>query len=298
MRFVGRTTTTKDPPSPSSAAAADEAGGKSCGRAEEGRRAGAPPSPDATVEATMSASATVGASAPRSSSSPPWPEDVPSGTLERLRDAWTYGYMGPIFASGANRGKLRRRKGGGGKGDDEEESLRARSEGLDRQELTSGDLYRVPSADEASLLDDKFRRCYAETNGDFYRTLWRLAAPTFVPAGVCQLAALGCQLSVPMCVLKLLQEIEGVDSDGGEELLTGAIPYVVLIFLLSVVNGLFTQRYQFLSYRSGIVVRTAVTCAVYGRALTVSPEGREGLTSGNVTNLVATDAQKLFEVMQ
>lgn len=166
-------------------------------------------------------------------------------------------------------------------------------------------MYQTPREEQAGLLNTKFWEVYNEqkkqANTDnynrFLRTLWILVKHTFVPAGMCQLVALSAQLSFPMCVMKLLQAVEQ-SQDGN--IIEETIPYVIAIFLLSITNALFTHRYQLLSYQSGIVIRTAVTCAIYEQSLKLSPQGRSGgggLTSGNVTNLVATDTQKLFEVM-
>mmetsp|Transcript_21963 Transcript_21963/g.32634 ORF Transcript_21963/g.32634 Transcript_21963/m.32634 type:complete len:1269 (+) Transcript_21963:425-4231(+) len=137
----------------------------------------------------------------------------------------------------------------------------------------------------------------------FFKTLWYLVAPTFVPAGMCQIVALTSQILVPVCVMQLLSALEdhAASSLSGDQnssnLFHDTILYVILIFILSIINGFCTHRYQFLSYQSGIVIRTAVTSAIYEKSLSLSPKGKEGLTSGNVTNLVATDTQKLFEVM-
>ena len=162
-------------------------------------------------------------------------------------------------------------------------------------QITQHDLFRVPRENDAAVLNAKFASIYEEQEHNFLRTLWMLVKPTFVPAGICQFFALAAQLSIPMCVMRLLQEVEDAESTG---VLTNAIPYVLLIFVLSIINALCTHRNQLLSYQSGIAIRTAVTCAIYEKALRLSPRGREGLTSGEITNLVATDTQKLFEVMQ
>ena len=102
-----------------------------------------------------------------------------------------------------------------------------------------------------------------------------------------------------VCVQKLLQAVE---SSYQQDVATAVmiqetLPFVFLIFVLSVINAITTHRYQFLSYQSGIALRTAVISVIYEHSLKLSPKGREGLTSGQVTNLVATDTQKLFEVM-
>lgn len=172
-------------------------------------------------------------------------------------------------------------------------------------QLTQQDLYQTPANNKAAVLNSEFWKIYrkqkgqsstnAATHNHFLRTLWVLVKPTFIHAGFCQLVALSAQLSVPMCVMKLLQAVE--DSNGGN-IIHDTLPFVLGIFFLSIINALCTHRHQLLSYQSGIIIRSAVTCAIYEKSLNLSPKGRSGgLTSGNVTNLVATDTQKLFEVM-
>jgi len=224
--------------------------------------------------------------------SPPWPDSDSSGgdsgssssssTFQSRIGAtyrrWTYSYMNRIFRKGA---------------------LQKKDKSAEAQ-LTQQDLYRTPRDTEAAALGTKFWDLYEQTGGNFLKTLWYISAPTFLPAGLCQLVALASQLSVPICVMQLLSAVESSSSSstsGGGNILAQTIPYVLLIFFLSIMNAFCTQRYQFLSYQSGIIIRTAVTSAIYEKSLKLSPRGRQGLTSGNVTNLVATDTQKLFEVM-
>ena len=180
--------------------------------------------------------------------------------------------------------------------------MQKRDKSIEAQ-LTHYDLYQIPKGDQAGFLNAKFWKVYKQQKelsskddyNHFLRTLWILVKPTFIPAGLCQLVALSAQLSVPICVMKLLQAVES-SHDGN--IIHETIPFVVAIFVLSIVNALCTHRHQLLSHRSGIIIRSAVTCAIYDQSLNLSPKGKHGgLTSGNITNLVATDTQKLFEVM-
>ena len=177
-------------------------------------------------------------------------------------------------------------------------------------QLTQNDLYCTPHNDEASLLNSKFWKIYNTTSHNhettnynkFRMTLWKLVKHIFISAGVCQLVALSSQLSIPMFVMKLLQQIENrtessSNQDGSyQSIVHETIGYVLGIFILSIVNALCTHRYQFLSYESGIIIRSSVMCAIYEKSLNLNPHGRMGLTSGVITNLSATDTQKLFEV--
>jgi len=219
------------------------------------------------------------ADADYSHSSPPWPEDHHLTThnydilqlISSTYNRWTYSYMNRIFKKGSMQ-KLDKSK---------------------EAQLSQHDLYKTPKNIEASMLNDKFWSIYKQqTDHNFRRTLWILVRKTFVPAGVCQLFALTAQLSIPMCVMKVLQSLES--GSVGD---ISNIVYVVAIFILSIINALCTHRYQLLSYQSGILLRTAITSAIYEKSLNLSPRGRMGLTNGSITNLVASDTQKLFEVM-
>ena len=223
------------------------------------------------------------ADADYSHSSPPWPEDhLKGGEYDILQlisstyNRWTYSYMNRIFKKGST-----------------QKQQRDKSNNKEEAQLTQHDLYRTPKNIEAAMLNDKFWSIYKQqTDHNFRRTLWILVRKTFVPAGVCQLFALTAQLSIPMCVMKVLQSLES--GSGGN---ISNIVYVVAIFILSIINALCTHRYQLLSYQSGILLRTAITSAIYEKSLNLSPRGRMGLTNGSITNLVASDTQKLFEVM-
>jgi ABC-type multidrug transport system fused ATPase/permease subunit len=215
------------------------------------------------------------------SESPPWPEDhnlsaSPTSfgcilqSISSLCNKLMYSYMTQIFKKGA-------------------------AQRIDKSkdaQLTQHDLYRTPKNIDAAHLNSEFWSIYEQTGQHFKRTLWIVVRKTFIPAGVYQLFALTAQISIPMCVMKLLQALESGRSGDGNN-----IVYVIAIFLLAIINGVCTQRYQFLSYQSGILLRTALTCAIYEKSLNLSPKGRMGLTNGSITNLVATDTQKLFEVM-
>ena len=214
-------------------------------------------------------------------SSSPWPEDhnlsaSPTScgcilqSISFMCNNLTYSYMNRIFKKGAAQ----------------------RTDKSKDAQLTQNDLYRTPKNIEAARMNRQFWSIYKQTGHNFRRTLWILVRKMFIPAGVYQLFALTAQISIPMCVMKLLQALESGRSRDGKN-----IVFVIAIFFLSIINGICTHRYQFRSYQCGILLRTALTCAIYEKSLNLSPKGRMGLTNGSITNLVATDTQKLFEVM-
>ena len=86
-------------------------------------------------------------------------------------------------------------------------------------------------------------------------------------------------------------------STPGESIVGEAIPYVVSLTVAALLSALTQNRTVFLSTKTGIAIRAALTDAIYEHALKLSPAGREGLSAGEVTNLVAVDTQKLYDVM-
>ncbi|XP_062927402.1 canalicular multispecific organic anion transporter 1 isoform X1 [Mobula hypostoma] len=72
--------------------------------------------------------------------------------------------------------------------------------------------------------------------------------------------------------------------------------YAILLFILAVLQSVMLQQYFNCCFLLGMRVRTAVTAAVYKKALTVSNKARKESTVGEIVNLMAVDTQRLNEV--
>ena len=124
--------------------------------------------------------------------------------------------------------------------------------------------------------------------------LLKLVAPAFVPAGFWELIYVACRISLPLSLRQLLLALE---QNPGESIIQEGLPYAILLMVAMLIAVLSQNRMVFLSTKSGIMLRAALTSAIYEHALRLTPAGRVGLTTGEVTNLVAVDTQKLFDVM-
>lgn len=124
--------------------------------------------------------------------------------------------------------------------------------------------------------------------------LWRMALPVFVPAGFYELIYVTCRISMPLSLRSLLQALE---QNPESAIIKEGLPFAILISLAALVGAIAQNRTTFLSTQSGILLRASLTSAIYEHALKLSPAGREGLTAGEITNLVAVDTQKIFDVM-
>jgi ABC-type multidrug transport system fused ATPase/permease subunit len=102
------------------------------------------------------------------------------------------------------------------------------------------------------------------------------------------------RVSLPLSLRQLLLVVQ---DNPGESIIRKGLPYAITLTLAALFSALSQNRVVFLSTKSGICIRAALTSAIYEHALRLTPAGRQGLTSGEVTNLVAVDTQKLFDVM-
>ncbi len=159
--------------------------------------------------------------------------------------------------------------------------------------LSLSDLYAVPRSMRSSHLVLTFDE-YHERYG-LRRALWNVARPTFLPAGACQLIVVICGVAMPLLIRDLVRIVE---SNVGSSITRHGLPYAFSIFATSVFNGLASHRQRHMSTKSGLSMRIALINAIYVKSLYLSPEGRSGLSSGEISNLMAVDSQKIYEVAQ
>jgi ABC-type multidrug transport system fused ATPase/permease subunit len=134
---------------------------------------------------------------------------------------------------------------------------------------------------------------------DYHRTkklvpvLFRLIQPIFVPAGFWELLVVLAKVSLPLSLRQILLVLEANPS---ASVISEGLPFAITLSLAGVVLALSQNRVVFLCTASGIRIRAALTTALYEHALRLTASGKIGLTTGQVTNLVAVDTQKLFDV--
>jgi ABC-type multidrug transport system fused ATPase/permease subunit len=101
-------------------------------------------------------------------------------------------------------------------------------------------------------------------------------------------------MAMPLGLRQLLLALERRPN---ESIASEGFPYIVVVSMAALVGALAQNRTTFLSTQSGIILRASLTAAIYQHALQLSPAGRDGLTAGEITNLVAVDTQKIYDVM-
>lgn len=246
-----------------------------------------------------------------------WPEDIDREATGcgmgrwavRVYNNWTYSFMNPILKMGSeqNRALAKQEK-------QKEKAILDDDDNGDELHLTPDDLHPVPRQMTSVRLvrnfESKWKQMVAlvaesddENNIDNLRvtkrrlvhSLWKVAIPTFLPAGIFQFVSVVLISCSPLIVRRLLEVLEDQDDVNVIDL---GLKWSLLLTAVVLVNGLVTQRYRHQSMKTGIALRGAIVNMIYRRVLGLSPSGKRGLTSGEINNLVAVDAQKLYEVTQ
>lgn len=241
----------------------------------------------------------------------------PAVVLSSASDALFYSYMSPILSRGARLHRQRRRKKDGDNNGDAPPPSLSRSvrrlissrnfDGEEEEiveELTAEDVYGIPRNMMSEDLAAKFWTAHRRiASGDakksgmrsFLLVLWELSKPTYLRAAGWQLVVTACQVSMPLLVREVLLLLE---DHPGESFRSRGMPLALIIFAVSALDGVGAERQKYLAYKTGITLRSAVVSASHGHVLSLTPGGRTGLTAGQITNLVAVDSQKLFELAQ
>ncbi len=166
----------------------------------------------------------------------------------------------------------------------EREVQRAKAEEAKRTAALSKDPEAQPPKVKAASL-------YTALNKAFGYTFWLAALPYTV-----QIAA---QYVSPLLLRQLIQLVESGDGDGTFENSDGA-GYLLAIGMAAslVVTTLMENIYFDMVIKTGEQARSAMTAAVYSKALKLSNSARQGRSVGEISNLISADAEKAETLSQ
>ena len=72
--------------------------------------------------------------------------------------------------------------------------------------------------------------------------------------------------------------------------------YVLVLLVVPTLQSLAVHQYFNICFRTGMHLRTAVTTAVYQKAVRLSNSAKQTTTAGEITNLMSTDARRLLDL--
>lgn len=74
--------------------------------------------------------------------------------------------------------------------------------------------------------------------------------------------------------------------------------YAGSLFLLSLIESIFSNREQYITNVNVMRIKTCVTSAVYRKTLRISNQGKKDYTSGQIVNFMAVDTQRIADLVQ
>ena len=163
--------------------------------------------------------------------------------------------------------------------------------------LQQADLPALHRDDAARLSADKLEEEYtglvavgADSPRTVARALWRAFGAEFAAAGALKLASDICQIANPI----LLKRIVGMlERDAGLQAGLGAAG---LLFVANAMQTVCLRHYFAQTFRTGLRLRAALIGVTYRKLLRLSPAAQIAASTGEVTNLVGADAQRVADL--
>ena len=140
------------------------------------------------------------------------------------------------------------------------------------------------------------------------RALWRCFGWRFMAQGLLKLTSDCLVFSGPVLLGYLVSFVESYHSapasasDGSTPATTSpeqpwhGYLYASGLVLGVLLNALFASQYNFRIRRVGLHLRSCVVTAVYAQSLGLSPGARTAFSSGQITNLMSTDTERLMDL--
>ncbi|CAH0491864.1 unnamed protein product [Peronospora farinosa] len=163
--------------------------------------------------------------------------------------------------------------------------------------LQHDDLYLLDPVNRAREVSTKFEKAWKKQcnkpNGK-PSLAWALAScfgGQLAKAGLLKLVHDSLQFVGPMLIKEIIAYLQNPEAQLNEGLV-----YAAIVFVSGVLQSFLLRNYFFNCFEAGMRVRSAVCTAVYNKSLVLSAAARQKKTTGEITNLMSIDAQRLQEL--
>jgi ABC-type multidrug transport system fused ATPase/permease subunit len=164
-----------------------------------------------------------------------------------------------------------------------------------RRPLQHDDLYQLNPSNRAKNLSKKFQHVWAKQLESKKPSLsWALAkgfGGQIAMAGGLKLIHDTLQFVGPMMIKDIISFLKDPNAP-----LSEGLSYAAIVFISGVVQSFTLRQYFFYCFETGLRVRSAICTAVYQKSLVLSASSRQKKTTGEITNLMSIDAQRLQEL--
>ncbi|OQR87169.1 ATP-binding Cassette (ABC) Superfamily [Thraustotheca clavata] len=161
--------------------------------------------------------------------------------------------------------------------------------------LEFSDLYQLNKIDRANHISNAFQKYWAFELKNEKPRLWRAMAKAFgwpfAYAGFLKLIHDSLQFVGPIVIKLIITFLSNPDAD-----LRIGLLYALAIFVSGVVQSFALRQYFFYCFETGLRLRSAVVTAVYQKSLVLSAGAKSKKSTGEITNLMSIDAQRLQDI--
>ena len=162
--------------------------------------------------------------------------------------------------------------------------------------LEDEDLYDLAQNDTSKRNGDLFQRIWqAETlkpKPSMVRALFGAFGKPFLLAGLLKAINDVLTFAGPICLNRIVYYIQEGTEDAWKPYL-----WVVLMTVSAICLSFISQAYFDVVYRISMRVRAAVVTAVYTKSFRLNNQSRQGSTTGEISNHMSTDSQRLLELI-
>ncbi|KDO16768.1 hypothetical protein SPRG_15581, partial [Saprolegnia parasitica CBS 223.65] len=161
--------------------------------------------------------------------------------------------------------------------------------------LEFGDLYQLNPSDRALRISATFQRYWdaelAKPNPRLWWALSKAFGAPFLVAGILKLIHDSLQFVGPLVIKLIIEFLSDPNADVNEGLV-----YAAVIFVAGVGQSFALRQYFFYCFETGLRLRSAIVTAVYHKSLVLSASAKGARSTGEITNLMSIDAQRLQEI--
>jgi ATP-binding cassette subfamily C (CFTR/MRP) protein 1 len=161
--------------------------------------------------------------------------------------------------------------------------------------LEHEDLYLLDPANRSHEVATKFQQAWNKQLQKPKPSLsWALAScfgGQIAQAGLLKLVHDSLQFVPPLLIKDIIAYLQDPEAPLSQGLL-----YAGIVFVTGVMQSFLLRNYFFHCFEAGMRVRSAVCTAVYSKSLVLSAAARQKKTTGEITNLMSIDAQRLQEL--
>ncbi|TMW62290.1 hypothetical protein Poli38472_009783 [Pythium oligandrum] len=163
--------------------------------------------------------------------------------------------------------------------------------------LEQQDLYQLDPDNRARYVGEQLLSNWEQEKVKEKPSLAWVLAKTFgkqvVQAAALKLLHDSLQFVGPMMIKDIIEFLSDPDAP-----LSEGMVYVGIVFVTGVIQSFSLRNYFFYCSETGMRVRSAVCTAVYRKSLVLSAAARQKKTTGEITNLMSIDAQRLQDLTQ